>query len=58
MGKTLKSSDVINSIAKKVQLKKDLRIAKKEGDEKLVKDLSHKISKIETKLSSTPLSKS
>lgn len=58
MGKTLKSSDVINSIAKKVQLKKDLRIAKKEGDDKLVKTLSHKISKIETKLSSTPLSKS
>lgn len=58
MGKTLKSYDVINSIAKKVQLKKDLRTAKKEGDDKLIKDLSRKISKIETKLSSTPLSKS
>lgn len=44
-------------ISKKIALKKELRTAKKESDEKTVTKLSEKIDKIEDKLHSTPLSK-
>lgn len=44
-------------ISKKIALKKELRTAKKESDEKTVIKLSEKIDKIEDKLHSTPLSK-
>jgi hypothetical protein len=57
MAKNLKSEEVINMISKKITLKKELRTAKKESDEKTVTKLSEKIDKIEDKLHSTPLSK-
>lgn len=57
MAKNLKSDEVINMISKKIALKKELRTAKKESDEKTVIKLSEKIDKIEDKLHSTPLSK-
>lgn len=57
MAKNLKSEEVINMISKKIALKKELRTAKKESDEKTVIKLSEKIDKIEDKLHSTPLSK-
>lgn len=57
MGKNLKSDEVINMISKKIALKQELRIAKKESDTKTVTKLSEKIDKIEDKLHSTPLSK-
>lgn len=57
MGKTLKSNEVINSLTKKIELKKELRIAKKQDDEVQVKHLQKQIDSIESKLSNTPLSK-
>ena len=43
MAKNLKSEEVINMISKKITLKKELRTAKKESDEKTVIKLSAKI---------------
>jgi hypothetical protein len=57
MAKNLKSDEVISMISKKIALKKELRTAKKESDEKTITKLSEKIDKIEDKLHSTPLSK-
>ena len=57
MAKNLKSDEVISMISKKIALKKELRTAKKESDEKTIIKLSEKIDKIEDKLHSTPLSK-
>ena len=57
MAKNLKSEEVINMISKKISLKQELRVAKKESDESKTKEINQKISKIETKLHSTPLSK-
>lgn len=57
MGKTLKSNEVIKSLTKKIELKKELRIAKKQDDEVQVKHLQKQIESIESKLSNTPLSK-
>ena len=57
MAKNLKSDEVISMISKKIALKKELRTAKKESDEKTITKLSEKIDKIENKLHSTPLSK-
>jgi len=57
MAKNLKSEEVINMISKKISLKKELRVAKNESDEGKTKEINKKISKIETKLHSTPLSK-
>ena len=57
MAKNLKSDEVIGMISKKIALKKELRVAKKESDEKTITKLSEKIDKIEDKLHSTPLSK-
>jgi len=56
--KNLKSSDVINALTDKIQLKKDLRLAKSEQDTKLVKQINKKIDKIEDKLHTIPLQKS
>ena len=57
MKKKLDSNDVIKLIQDKIELKKELRIAKKtkqiDESDKIVK----KIEKIEDKLSSRPLSK-
>jgi len=58
MKKTLKSQDVISSISKKIELKKALRQARSDKDKKEIDKISKKIHKIETKLSSSPLSKS
>ena len=44
-------------ISKKISLKKELRTAKKESDDNEIDKITKKISKIETKLHSTPLSK-
>ena len=57
MAKQLKSEEVINMISKKISLKQELRVAKKESDESKTKEINQKISKIESKLHSTPLSK-
>ena len=57
MAKNLKSEEVINMISKKIALKKELRTAKQDSDEIKSKEINQKISKIETKLQSTPLSK-
>ena len=57
MKKNLKSEEVISMISKKISLKKELRTAKKESDDNEIDKITKKISKIETKLHSTPLSK-
>jgi hypothetical protein len=57
MAKNLKSEEVINMISKKIALKKELRTAKQDSDDIKSKEINKKISKIETKLHSTPLSK-
>lgn len=57
MGKTLKSNEVINSITQKIELKKELRTAKKQDDMVRVKYLQKQIDSIESKLTNTPLSK-
>ena len=57
MAKNLKSEEVINMISKKISLKQELRVAKKESDESKTKEINQKISKIESKLHSAPLSK-
>tara|TARA_B100001057_G_scaffold476357_1_gene544244 strand:- start:2210 stop:2386 length:177 start_codon:yes stop_codon:yes gene_type:complete len=57
MKKNLKSEEVISMISKKISLKKELRTAKKESDDNEINKITKKISKIETKLHSTPLSK-
>ena len=57
MAKNLKSEEVINMISKKIALKKELRTAKQDSDDIKSKEINKKISKIETKLRSTPLSK-
>jgi len=58
MKKTLKSHDVISSISEKIELKKALRQARSAKDKEEIEKISKKINKIETKLSSSPLSKS
>ena len=56
--KTLKSQDVIGLLQRKIELKKELRQAKKDGDESVVSEKTTKIKRIEDKLSQSPLSKS
>jgi hypothetical protein len=58
MKKTLKSHDVINSISEKIELKKALRQARSDKDRKEIDKISKKITKIDQRLSSSPLSKS
>ncbi len=57
VGKTLKSDEVIESITHKIQLKKALREAKKNGDTRKADLIQLKIDQIEDKLKSSPLSK-
>lgn len=57
MKKNLQSNEVIESISKKIDLKQQLRDAKKSHDDAQISKLSQKISKIEHKLHSRPLSK-
>ena len=57
MKKYLQSNEVIESISKKIDLKQQLRDAKKSHDDVQIEKLSQKISKIEDKLHSRPLSK-
>ena len=56
--KTLKSQDVIGLLQKKIELKKTLRQAKKDGDKVLINKTSNKIVRIEDKLSQSHLQKS
>ena len=57
MTKNLKPDEVIGMIQKKIQLKKDLRELKSNGEDRKAELLSLKISQIEEKLHSRPLSK-
>jgi hypothetical protein len=56
--KTLKSQDVIGLLQQKIELKKALRQAKKDGDKVLINKTSNKIVRIEDKLSQSHLQKS
>ena len=56
--KTLKSQDVIGLLQQKIELKKTLRQAKKDGDKVLINTTSYKIVRIEDKLSQSHLQKS
>jgi len=55
--KTLKSNQVIDIITKKVELKRQLKEIKKNGDDVAINNLTKKISKLDSKLSQSPLSK-
>ena len=57
MSKELNHHVVIDSIQRKIELKRELRAAKKNKDDKLVNEITSKISKIENKLSSSPIQK-
>jgi len=55
--KNLKSDEVLELIRKKVEYKKNLKLAKKEGKDEQVANLSKKIQQLEHKLHSRPLAK-
>ena len=55
--KTLKSDEVIDIITYKIQLKKSLREAKKQGNLKQADIIQLKLKQVEDKLHSSPLSK-
>ena len=55
--KNLKSNEVINLISQKVQLKRELRSFKQNGENRKAEIVSHKINQIEEKLHSRPLAK-
>ena len=57
MNKNFKPNEVISMIQKKVQLKKDMKEFKSNGEEKKAQIVSQKITQIEEKLHSRPLSK-
>jgi len=57
MSNYLKSREVIESISKKIELKKALRLAKKNNNQEQVAQISSRLEKIDNKLQSTPLSK-
>tara|TARA_B110000285_G_scaffold233306_1_gene306681 strand:- start:1389 stop:1565 length:177 start_codon:yes stop_codon:yes gene_type:complete len=57
MKKNLKSTQVIDALTQKIELKKELRVAKKEQDAVEIKQINKKIDKIEKKLHSIPLQK-
>ena len=57
MTKNLKPDEVIGMIQKKIQLKKDLRELKSNGEDRKAELLSIKIGQLEDKLHSRPLSK-
>ena len=58
MKKVIKSSEVISKITEKIEIKKQLRDARLSKDSKEIDEINKKISKIESKLSSSPLAKS
>ncbi len=55
--KTLKSNEVIETISHKIQLKKELRREKSLGNQRKVDMIQLKIDQLESKLHSSPLSK-
>ena len=55
--KNLKSNEVINLISQKVQLKRELRSFKQNGEKRKAEIVSQKITQIEDKLHSRPLAK-
>ena len=57
MAKNLKPDEVIGMIQKKIQLKKDLRELKSNGEDRKAELLSLKIGQLDDKLHSRPLSK-
>lgn len=57
MKKNLKSTQVIDALTQKIELKKELRVAKKVQDAVEIKQINKKIDKIEKKLHSIPLQK-
>ena len=57
MTKNLKPKEVISTLQKKVQLKKDIKELKSLGETKKVEILMQKVSQLEDKLHSRPLSK-
>ena len=57
MSKTLKPSTVIDTISLKIELKKELRELKRQGDLKKAQIVQLKIDSLEDKLHSSPLSK-
>ena len=57
MSKPLKPSTVIDTISLKIELKKELRELKRQGDLKKAQIVQLKIDQLEDKLHSSPLSK-
>ena len=57
MNKNLKPDEVIGMIQKKVQLKRELKTMKSNGEDKKAEVVSLKIEQIDEKLHSRPLSK-
>ena len=57
MSKTLKPPTVIDTISLKIELKKELRELKRQGDLKKAQIVQLKIDQLEDKLHSSPLSK-
>tara|TARA_B100001248_G_scaffold112626_1_gene84255 strand:+ start:5143 stop:5319 length:177 start_codon:yes stop_codon:yes gene_type:complete len=57
MTKTLKPSTVIDTISLKIELKKQLREFKRQGESKKAQIVQLKIDQLEDKLHSSPLSK-
>ena len=55
--KNLKSNEVINLISQKVQLKRELRSFKQNGENRKAEIVTQKITQIEDKLHSRPLAK-
>lgn len=57
MSKNFKPNEVISMIQQKVQLKRDMKEFKSNGEERKAQIVSQKITQIEEKLHSRPLSK-
>ena len=57
MSKNFKPNEVISMIQQKVKLKKDMKEFKTNGEERKAQIVSQKITQIEDKLHSRPLSK-
>ena len=57
MSKNFKPNEVISMIQQKVELKKDMKEFKTNGEERKAQIVSQKITQIEEKLHSRPLSK-
>ena len=57
MSKNFKANEVISMIQQKVKLKKDMKEFKTNGEERKAQIVSQKITQIEEKLHSRPLSK-